>query len=393
MRAAVRLVVWGVAFGLAGCGGNKEATGNASVIMGPSTVTRNVRAGGGSGRVGCPADGNWFLTPDQGKVTFKSLTFVMSDGNSRNIPLNGCTATYDRAKASGAKLLDCPVTVPVGTINEVWAVYGTSFDIKIADATNCIYTNPSQASGFSATAGGNDFATFTVTAQEANGDFYGKTILSTPKVVAEGDAPTLSITTDMIHTMFTTAASGAMTYAGSSPSPLVSVHVDFGEGGKSEYYTSASTIENLNVASDTSEGSVFRVVYNSAGDPTFLEAGAIGGCIMGDYPTQAANANPAVSPVNSANGYKAGGYLGLDPAVGAHGTLAFALPVDFTYAAYRSLVTFPRATTIGDTSPAKCQFLNGLTAAPVPISGNTYASGAPSIATPDGTATVTLRAN
>jgi hypothetical protein len=347
--------------------------------MGASTASRAA-----SGNRSCPTGAtatssgdHWRLSPNQAKVTFNKITFFGSDGQPHEQPLSGCTATYDRSKASGTSLLDCPVSIPTGTITRMMVYYSTSFDIDVSDTTHCIFTDRTKASGFSATPPSNPadaFATFVATAQQNNnGDFVADILLPTPKTVASGDSPTLSIVTDMIHSMFATASTGGnagdvLTYDANDVHAPVNVFATFGTAGKAEFYTPTATAENHNFASSTSESAV-RIFYYDDATPGFEMNDFVPSCVTGNYPTQSTNANAATSGTNSSDGYKSGGYLGID----GSNVLAWALPTDFTYASYRSLLTMARVSTLGGTTTLNCKFLNG-TAAPVPASGNVYSS-------------------
>ena len=126
---------------------------------------------------------------------------------------------------------------------------------------------------------------------------------------------------------------------------------------------------------DDESGSV-RVFYADASQPTYVFSPVPGG------PSQAWNVSPASSPVNPANGFRAGGYLGLD----ANGVLCWALPADYTYAQYSAICEMPVAAAVGDSTTLSCQHM---TTVPAPVAGDTYASGCPTI-TPDVQRTLTL---
>src|SRR5207249_1669247 len=74
--------------------------------------------------------------------------------------------------------------------------------------------------------------------------------------------------------------------------------------------------------------------------------------------------SPPTSPVNPANGFRAGGYLGLD----ANGVLCWAVPTDYTYAQYNEVCEMPIVTAVGATTTLSCQHL---TTAPPPVTGDT----------------------
>lgn len=82
-------------------------------------------------------------------------------------------------------------------------------------------------------------------------------------------------------------------------------------------------------------------------------------------------------------GFFSGAYLGLDPA----GDLAWAIPADEAWTSANTYV-MDRVTTLGSSGTAVC----GDGPEIVPTSGDTYASGAPSIPSPARTTTIYLHA-
>jgi hypothetical protein len=97
------------------------------------------------------------------------------------------------------------------------------------------------------------------------------------------------------------------------------------------------------------------------------------------------NTSPSVSRVGK-SGNRPGGYLGRD----VSGTLGWADPADGTYTTYVALFSMKEATAPGASTTLKCLTT---TNPPPPVSGNTYSSGVPAIASPTGTIGVALVAH
>jgi hypothetical protein len=333
--------------------------------MGPS-ATHSLSPSGKRRDHCAPVSGNWALTPDQAQVTFTTATFVLDTGTSAQESFSNCVVTYDRTKTSGASLLNCPISIPQGNIVAVHIGFKNSFQVLIADSTNCIFTDgtaftnvaPAQA----------QFSTFTVTPQQ--GDFDIESRFPTAFTVKAGDTPTLSVVADMVHAMDGTVSGSTMTYDNSLPKPLVNVFASFSTTGSSQYYAPSptSTALNVNIGSVTGGEAGIRVSYLSSSVVAHVWNEYIPNCAMGNYPTEAWNANPADSPADG-SGNRAGGFAGID----SGNVISWALPVDFTYAAYRTVIELPKQTALGSTAHLACEFLNG-GAAPLPTSGDTYAS-------------------
>lgn len=368
-----------VVFAVSRCGKSSGGgvSGTSKIRMGASTTAPARLVSQNYTRPSTNQGDHWRLSPNKAKVTFTKITFFTNDGNSSDQTFSGCTATYDRAQASGSLLLDCPITVPIGTITRMMVYYSTTFQISISDSTNSIYTDSTKTSGFSATApaAGNEFATFVATAQQNNnGDFVADIHLPTPKVVAANDTPTINIVTDMIHSMFATAGStgtpgAVLTYDSTDVHAPVNIFATFSDSGSSEFYTATGTAENYNFTTSTSEYMV-RLFYYSNSTPAFVMNEYVDNCVMGNYPTQALNANPASSTADSSDGSKAGGYLGID----SGSVLAWALPETFAYSSYRALLTMARVAK-GSTTSLNCKAVFGAGGTvPAPSSGDVYSS-------------------
>ena len=328
-----------------------------------------------------PADGHWALSPDQGRVTLTSLTFRAADG-PRQVALVGCTPTYTRDSAALAQILDCPFEVPAGTYFGLSVGVSTTFEVLVNDSVNGFYTDPGSPTGLSATppAGGAQFASFVVPGPGGAGNVLSlDTFFTSPLVVDAGASVTVDVVEDMIHTVFANVAAGTASFDTSLPLPAVQLVPSVSGAGKVEFYSPTGTALDAPMPGPTDDesGSV-RVFYASPGQPSYVFSPVVG-------PSQAWNVSPANSPSNPGDGFRAGGYLGLDD----HGVLCWALPADYTYAQYSELCEMPVVATVGGTTTLSCQHL---TAVPPPVSGDTYASGCPPI-TPDVQRSLTLVAN
>jgi len=172
-------------------------------------------------------------------------------------------------------------------------------------------------------------------------------------------------------------AGGTASFDTSLPLPAVQLVPSVSGAGKVEFYSPTGTaLDALMPGPTDDESGSVRVFYASPGQPSYVFSPVPG-------PSQAWNVSPASSPAN--DGFRAGGYLGLD----ASGTLCWALPTDYTYAQYSELCEMPVVATVGSTTTLSCQHLSSV---PPPVSGDTYASGCPPI-TPDEQRSLTLVAN
>lgn len=368
---------------IVGCGNSTSTVaGLARIVHGPGaspgTLTRS-----GSRYATTPIDGHWAISPDQGKVTLVSLTFHDAGGGSKQATLSNCAPTYQRRDASLSSILDCPFLVPSGTYVSVDLGVSTTAQVLINDATNNIYSDPASSTGLSNTApsGGAQFVNLTVPGPGGSGNVMTVTsVLQTPFVVGTGKSDggsasvELTIVADMIHTVFIDVRGSSLTFDKSLPQPPVMLVASVTGPGKVEYYSPLGTGKNvqMGLASTGNEAGSVRVFYAPPPQPSFVFHVVPG-------PSEAFAANPARF---TGSNFKPGGYLGLD----STGTACWALPTDFTWASYSQLCTMKVPANVGETASLRCQHLSSV---PAPVSGDTYASGCPTIA-PDSTTTLTL---
>ncbi len=351
---SLSLCVIGTLF-LASCGGGGSKV-NARFIKG-GTAARTSSAATGP-RTGV----DWMLSPDQGKVTFNNITFKTNGGSSEKVTLTNCTVTYDRKAATGASLLDCPMTVAPGTYTQMSICFSATAQVLISDASVPLYTDPSATTFLTATppVGGAGFVNYTAGA--TGGDPCFGIPLPNPLVVAASGTATISIITDMTRTIPASLNGGTYSFVstvGNRPIEIVGVP---GSGGSSEYYSDSGSF----VRNGPTGEKFTRVYYDSAGSPV-----AVGGLSVcsNDGPSYAYAFSPTAA---NALSFDSGIYLGLDSSK----VLAWAIPLT-SDKAKGSVFTMPRATTLGAPSTINCQ--SNVTPIPPPTSGDTYSSGAPAI--------------
>jgi hypothetical protein len=354
------------------------------VLGGTGASSSNVaglerQAGGSVQSASLVAGDQYIVSPRMAKLTFTTVTFRDASGNVLGASnFTGCTVTYDRSLASGSTLLDCPFTVPVGNIYQVQIALDNNVQLLVSEATPGIYSDPSSASGYSATApaGGAGFVPFTVAVVGAAAGSQSSIsiVFASPISVAAGSTPRLYITTDMIQTLQLAVNAGGATL---SPVGFGAAPVAFFGGptpGSSSFYSNANSIESYKVGTVQTGFYAIRIFYDQAGNPLYL----FGGNTCGVNGPLAATATPPI-------GGNIGGWLGRD----ASRTLAWALPTDGSYTSYAAYFVMAEATAIGQSTVLKCK---AMPSPPPPADGKTYASGAPAMASPDKTTTLTLLA-
>jgi hypothetical protein len=305
----------------------------------------------------------WFFSPNKGQVTFLSLSFTTSSGSQTNSSFSNCTVTYDRTLSSGAALLDCPISVPAGTYTQVSLCFAANEQILISDPTVPLYTDPNAPTLLSSSppSGGAGYVTYT-TGNGTNPCFGVP--LPTPFTVSSATPPTISIITDMTHTVPGTLTGSTYAFTMNSANRPVEVVPAPGTGGHSEFYSDQSTFVLNGPTGENFE----RIYYDGNGNPV-----AAGGLSLCDTGIVAAYAYPFSASSAPAD---AGIYLGIDSSQ----NLAWAIP-DISPSTSGSVFVLPRGTTLGSPTTIKCK--NSVAPIPVPSSGSTYASGAPTISSPD----------
>lgn len=369
----------------------KSITGNASIIMGASSQTFLTPS---ATSLLAPADGNWNLSPNQAKITFTRVDFVNSSG-SISATLNNCEVTYDREKVSGSNLLDCSFTLNIsvedgstssfrGEYGGIYIYYKRTLQLKIRDTTNNIYTDLGTATYLSTTepAGGAAFVNYTMGGGSSEQDISSQIYLQTPFVVQEGETPSIKIVTDMNHTIMAQVSGGIPSFqTNSGQAPVQLMAVPSANSAGNEFYSNASTLDGFH---QSGAGETYVRVFYIDNAPAFVVTnGYINGCADGNGISQAYAMNPATAPAQNAEGYKAGGYLGL-----SSGILAWAFPTSWLWTQYSGIYKLEKKTTIGSSAQFECAATSTV---PAPSSGNTYESGPPTF-TPITTLTLSLLA-
>ncbi len=356
-----------LALTLLSCGGSDVAT---------TTATASFHVGGtGGSRLPMKrksgsrlsAGDIYLVSPNKAKITFTSIVYRDASGTTiLTSELTDCVVTYDRSKASGAALLDCPFTAPQGVeIAQVAVYFDKTLQFLIDDGTTGIY---STTSGFTTTDPGEpEYFTYTITIGSGTSRST-PVIFPTPITIAAGETPTLYITTDMIHTMGLSVDAGGTTLSIEDNTDPVAL---FGglNLGTSQIYTTATTIDSVK----TSGVYQLRLFTDSSNNPLYIFGSSF--CGSDDGP-KGAWASPPI-------GAKIGGWLGK-----ASSTLAWALPTSTDYTTYNAYFTMAEATNIGDGTTLNCK---AATSPPAPTDGKTYASGAPTMDSPTAYS-LTLRA-
>jgi hypothetical protein len=308
---------------------------------------------------------DYIVSPRRAKVTFTSVNFKDASGASLGeSELTNCTVTYDRTLTSGATLLDCPFTVPVGEVAQMQLFFDKTLDLLVSDATLGIYSNPASSTGFSTTApaGGASFVSYTVAI--GTGTTRSITVIfSSPVTVAEGDTPSMYVTLDMIHSVQLKVDAGGTTLTPNATNDPVSVFGGLAPG-TSRLFTGATSIDGYKV-----QGVPWlRVFYDNAGQPRYA--------MIGPNFCGADGGSKAAWATAPAENDMIGGWLGKDAA----GNVSFALPSGGTFTTYAAYYVMADVSTIGSTTTLNCKVTSS---PPLPADGKTYASGAPTLSAPD----------
>jgi hypothetical protein len=343
--------------------GTVRFTLGASDVAGPQPLTQAPRRG-----PALTADDEYIATPSKAKITFTSIEYWGVDKKLGTSELTDCTVVYDIAAGRGSTLLECPFTVPVGEISQLGLYFDKDLEIMISDDGVGIYTDASSSTGYVTTppAGGATYVPYTINigvgATRATPIVFVK-----PLVIEADSSPTMYITLDMIHTFQLRVNAGGSTLTAHPGNDPVAVFGGLAPGA-SHFYSTATTLGAYKIGGG---GQALRIFTDAAGNPLFLMSPHCG--IDGP---KGAWASPPI-------GATVGGWLGKD----SNGVIAWALPADTTYTTYASYLTMEAKTDLGQTTTLNCK---ASASPPPPADGLTYASGAPTITSPDMTANLTL---
>lgn len=336
--------------------------GTARVVHGPTGTAASPRAIVAP----APADGRWVLTPDKAKLTFTKITLIDLDGESFVGELTDCSPVYERNAAALSSLLECPFQVPAGTYGSMRLSVSTTYEMVLDDGTNGFFTN---GSGVVTTSPGTaQFSSFTVSGPGGSGnELDAATYFSAPLAIDEANPMQLEVVLDMIHMLAINVNGGTAVVDVSAPAVPAMIVPSVSGAGRAEFYSETNSSANRMIGPLGDTGAWFgvRAFYASPPQPSFIWHPVPG-------PSEAYNVDPAKAPPNGTP-YKAGGYLGVD----STNTMCWAMPAqDYSYASYDRVCRMPLVTTIGGTAMLTCQMM---ASAPPPVSGDTYASGCPTI--------------
>jgi hypothetical protein len=376
----------------------------AHVLKGPSAG-----ASGGPSRVGkgpgtrtakplaTPADGTWVLSPHSVKATITAIQFqgTNASNGTQQIPVSGCSVTFDASAAALTPLLDCAFDIPFGTYTGMNLFLAPTYDVTISDTVNGFFTDPATMGGISNVAPAGGAAPVTITATFGNqfGQFFSSPLVLSSSGPDGGTAPAIYLVLDAVQTLSVTVKSGAPSFGIVQPAngqfalpPPIFVFPTIGGVGRAQYYAQSNTagdFENDSVVNTA----VVRVYWQPGanGQPAYSfiadTSQGIGACFTDQYAFGAFPVAPGDEPPLN-DGSRVGGWLASDPS----GTLCWALPADKAYMTYAAYISMPSVSTLGSSTTFSCLS----TASPTPpSSGSTYAAGCPAI-TPTATATMYL---
>ncbi len=379
----------------------KSVTGTASIVLG-ATGTEALTVRNAAFKASAETDSDyrlvssetWLLSPDQAKITFRRIDFVAAGGESISAGLSGCTVTYDRSRASGSNLLDCPFTLQLtsedgevsykGTYVGLYIYFDRTIPIRLNGNLSGIYSDPNSPTLLQLGNSAGNYVNYQVGG--GSGDTVTSQIyLNQPFVVTDTGTPSIKIVTDLIHTIRADVSGGTASFTpNSGVTPVELIAIPGSSAGHAEYYSNVNTIESLSMNTVAGGNYVFARLFYADETPVRVNTGWLPDCFSGNVLYQAFAADAATSPIQDSVGNRAGGYLGQ----AGSGELAWALGTDWRWSGYGSLMLMPRGQSIGDSVDLKCL---ATTSVPTPP-GGTYASGAPTILNPSNTIPLTLLA-
>jgi hypothetical protein len=368
-------------FGCGGGNGGGTASVTTQILKGPSPVEAAAAARAPSGL----APGHrLFVSPDQVTAAVTGLILTYNEGGPDGGILNSqfaqdCTVTYDADDPALTTLAECSMDVPEGAIDSIYlSIDWSGYQILIDDPANGVFTDPATGN-LSATepAGGAQLIPHPTSAGSVNYVF-----LKSAVEISAADPPTFQVITHATHTM--TVDGNNRQFLGEGP-PMLFIPAA-APVTTTTFYSSTNVGRNVDVdwnvpggASPTElffmgDAEGYQVVYiNNAASP-------IQSCLTG--PNNAFAIDPDESRVGN-DGSRSGGWLGKD----GDGSICFALgTIDNTWSSSTALWEVPEITTAGGMATVTCE---ATTTAPPPTTGDTYASGCPTI-TPVGSSTVYL---
>ena len=302
----------------------------------------------------------WDLTPDRARVTFTQLQFLKPGGGLlASVPLGDCQVEYSQGANSGAELLACEFEAPVGEISGITALVRDEFEVLFDDSTFGFYTDVNGLVYGQRPAGGPSFYTFT-TGEGGNEDLAFTSVYPKPFTITESEPLRIAIVVDMIHTMKGQVVNAEASFLNLARPAFIQISPT--GTGRSVFYNQTGATLNYPDYFDLGQPTV-RLAYsdNAVEHPLYLEAQGPGTCAEGSGESWAGGGEEG----------SVGGYLGRD----AQGYLAWAYSDD-NWVTHAGFAVMLEAAPVGSTTILTCLRTADV---PAPLSGSTYASGAPEV--------------
>ena len=301
----------------------------------------------------------WDLTPDRARMTFTRLQFLKPDGGVlADAPLGECQVEYNQGANSGAELFACEFEAPVGEISGIIAYVRDEFEVLFDDSKFGFYTDVNGLVYGQPPAGGPSFYTFT-TGEGGTQDLTFISVFPEPFAITESEPLRIAIVVDMIHTMKGQVVNAEASFRDLARPAFIQVSPT--GTGRSVFYNQTGATLNYPDYFDFGQPTV-RLLYgdNAVEMPLYLEAQGPGTCAEGSGASWAGGEGSIV-----------GGYLGRD----AQGYLAWAYSDD-NWVTHAGFAVMLEAAPVGSTTLLRCLRTEDV---PAPLSGTTYASGAPEV--------------
>lgn len=368
MRRSARLAALCTAFAATGCnmfGSDSPVRATVQFLNGPTPAAAPLITGGANASVASAASpGQWLLSPD--KVTLH-VTKIRLTGDEMDAETVSCDVTYDKSRPGLTQLLGCAFKVPQGTYDGIELAISTGYEVLVNDATNGFFTN---GTGIVTTSpAGGATSTLAVLTGGNNGEIsYGTIPFPVPVHVEDTTDLTINVAVNALQFFKATVTSGGVTIGHSGS-----------DAGKPDLVATVGPLARLSFYS--SQGVNSAGSYCAASCTNAAPTGITSVSVYYTEPnlpysvrTQFSVAPALCGPFGVSYSYDPRSYLGQD----ASGAIGWAVPSDNTYAAYALEMRMTQVSTLGGTTTLYCK---NRTTDPAPAGGS-YASGAPSIASP-----------
>lgn len=363
-----------------GCGGDDDGGGDGDAdgeAVGTARMLNGASPDGAQalrvGRAAAAADGNWQVSPDAVRAPLVGIRFEGTPAVT--VPVSDCVLEFDLLAPGLAESLTCPFTLPAGTYVGAGPVYGETFELRIDDDVNGMYTDPDATSMLSGTEPAGGAQLLTLPNPRAEGGVQ-VTLFPEPVVVEEGDEVSVSILLAALQS-FQVSVTGdelALGVDGNGMPGFPDAVTSVGTPAAIAFHVNPvlATPYSYNGMVVQQDGLAISVLYTSDMTPAFL--GMSNGDLPGCGHIQALFLFPG----------DGNGYLGLD----ADDVLGWAGTNDGV-SAYSTVMSMPQATAQGAMTTFKCL---ETTTDPAPAGGS-FSSGAPDIPAPTAQETMTVVAN